>query len=317
MKNKKGFTLIELLAVIVILGILMLIAIPAVTKYIDSSKKETYVKTLNSMVDVVRYGVISGDSKYDMSNASEKNFSLKNIELEKGSNKSPYGDFIDASSYIKVIKNNVNGQYEYKVQARDVGGYCIELTDINALTKDSVVKCDNSVTYETYSIGDEITFAGSNWYVIKNSSSDEDYVTLMSASVRTISSFGDSSSYDSSAVKNILEGYANSTLGSDNLREINGYKIRLITMDELQQNLGYSTSMTASWYEYSQENTPLWVYSYSASNMGYWTMTVDPENTDAMLCVVSNGRLEYCSINSGPREIRPVINLLKSSINTN
>lgn len=33
-KNNKGFTLIELLAVIVILGLLMAIAIPSVTRYI-------------------------------------------------------------------------------------------------------------------------------------------------------------------------------------------------------------------------------------------------------------------------------------------
>jgi prepilin-type N-terminal cleavage/methylation domain-containing protein len=43
--NKKGFTLIELLAVIIILGVLMIIAIPAVTSYIQNSRKSAYIDT--------------------------------------------------------------------------------------------------------------------------------------------------------------------------------------------------------------------------------------------------------------------------------
>jgi prepilin-type N-terminal cleavage/methylation domain-containing protein len=49
-KSKKAFTLIELLAVIVILGLLMAIAIPSVTKYITESRKKTVVSTIGNYI---------------------------------------------------------------------------------------------------------------------------------------------------------------------------------------------------------------------------------------------------------------------------
>jgi type IV pilus assembly protein PilA len=51
--NKKGFTLIELLAVILILGIIALIAIPVVNNIIKEAKRGAFETTANNVVSAV------------------------------------------------------------------------------------------------------------------------------------------------------------------------------------------------------------------------------------------------------------------------
>ena len=52
--SKKGFTLVELLAVIVIMGILMMVAIPSVSRVIENSRKDTFVDISKAYTDSVR-----------------------------------------------------------------------------------------------------------------------------------------------------------------------------------------------------------------------------------------------------------------------
>ena len=57
--SSKGFTLIELLAVITIMGILMLVAIPAVTRTIENSRRDTFADIANEYINAVRNAVLA------------------------------------------------------------------------------------------------------------------------------------------------------------------------------------------------------------------------------------------------------------------
>lgn len=93
-KKKKGFTLIELLAVVIILGILMIIAIPSVTEYISTSRKEAYVTTAMQYINGARNKVNSAEIPlYDLDATYYLPASC--ITLEKGGN-SPFGKLEEA-----------------------------------------------------------------------------------------------------------------------------------------------------------------------------------------------------------------------------
>ena len=110
------------------------------------------------------------------------------------------------------------------------------------------------------------------------------------------------------------------TIGESNLKEVDGYKIRLITVEELTSNLecvsesyGYycTSSQYASWVYQNFEDGSNTVYSY-------WTMTPHTNPNSAYVwSVISSGEVDFGFVHSsyyGGFGVRPVINLLKSSI---
>lgn len=48
--NKKGFTLAEIMGVIILLGVLALVTIPAVEHYIDNSREKSYNSTISQLI---------------------------------------------------------------------------------------------------------------------------------------------------------------------------------------------------------------------------------------------------------------------------
>ena len=108
--KKKGFTLIELLAVIVILGLLSIIAIPKVTSIIKSSKKSSYDISINNLIRALNS--IAVDKK-----ATLTPFDGCRIDFDNGSNTCTdleySGELPDSGSISVDSDGIVNGSVKY------------------------------------------------------------------------------------------------------------------------------------------------------------------------------------------------------------
>lgn len=137
-KNRKNaFTLIELLAVIIILGILMIIAIPSVTRYISDSRKSAYIDTAKQVISAAKNLVNSGKLEMYDTNVT---YYIPNscIRVENGEKaKSPYGEFIDDKTYVVVTYDGKGYDY-YWVSLDDTGTGVKELKSVDELNEDNI-----------------------------------------------------------------------------------------------------------------------------------------------------------------------------------
>ena len=139
MKNKRGFTLIELLAVIVILGVLLAIAIPSVAKYINTSKKSTYISNAQSYAKAARSEALIGTYRLPVNpnEATLISFNRLQTALENGGIKSSYdGNFVEDYSYVVIVNANTaeEPRYVYYIAAADDKGYGIGSVTNNTAT---------------------------------------------------------------------------------------------------------------------------------------------------------------------------------------
>ena len=111
MKKEKGFTLIELLAVIVILAILMVVAVPKILNVIENSRKSAAESSIKLVKDAIKTQVTSGSimgtnftsdesgcytfNFDDQTSGNAKKLQLKNKENITGTIKYCNGKFSD------------------------------------------------------------------------------------------------------------------------------------------------------------------------------------------------------------------------------
>ena len=135
--NQKGFTLIELLAVITIMAILMIVAVPAVARTIDNSKKDTYCNIAGTYISAVRNAFIAeemtctgeGNVYYYAINSAGDNGTL----LQTGG-KSPWGN--EVKGYVKW--ENASGKVTYSILIVDSAGNGIVGTSNAPVAEDAL-----------------------------------------------------------------------------------------------------------------------------------------------------------------------------------
>ena len=322
MKNR-GFTLVELLAVIVILAIIALIAVPIFLGMINNSKKSSDKESVNLYTDTVEKAI----QKKQM---ADPNFQPDKCEIQSDGNL----ECFSGTTSLGTVKVTMKGT---KPTAGTI------LIDEEDITYENIV-LNGKIYYEkevpSIEIGDKITYKDTDWYVIEKPTSSQDYVTLIKETVLTSAELGtyaytkpsymgggladtaifhnNSNEYATSNIKAALESYATTNNMMTDLKEVQmegtNYKIRLITTDELINNLGWTSGLGTS-ATAEGNDVPTWVYSGYGDNLsyvqGYWTMTQDDNDVNN---VSSNGSISHMSVTSGNQGVRPVINLLKSAI---
>ena len=156
--NKKGFTLVELLAVIVIMGILMMVAIPSISRVIENSRKDTFVDIAKSYANAaktlwtadtltcegtVASAVDDGDY-YILINTTESARTMLPVLVDQGG-KSSWGNR-DVNGYVRVhVETVVDGKGEPKRTTTFYVGLSDgthSLTDEGSMTSDNL-KRDN------------------------------------------------------------------------------------------------------------------------------------------------------------------------------
>ena len=325
--KKNAFTLIELIAVLVIMAIIALIATPLVMNIIRKARISADKRSVDA------YG--------------------RSIELAIAGYLLDNGKFPTEVSQLTIEYSGNQVVCETTKINSDSSVYLSGCTVAGRSTGDYTYGKEEVVTYDSYKVGDEVTYNGVDYYVIKDSSASEESVTLLKTeplSVAEVNEYGvghvnryTESSVGTAYDRNGYGGmayYTSETCGyvngsyvetgcttdyaqSEIKHVVDAWKnskapaaseARLLNIDDLENNLQYEWGI----YEVSSEG---WIPSDNTpnwvynSNYGYWTMVQVSDSMIYMWRINQSGYLQYNTLYlEDYGVVRPVIVLPKSAL---
>lgn len=321
---------------------------------IEEIKKYDQSNTYNDSIGMIRYFSDSVCSscffEFDVSN-------IKTVIDSWISNELNSDDFVDVdglkgriltASQYNYFNNDttkkfvVQSDYDYWIDNPHTSNGSIDYKAIRPVIYLKKSLFNNS----NYNIGDIVSYGNDNYYVIEESGADKNYLVLFKQEPLTKKQIleatisygvmpyyksdtcqngdnnsGCSSNYDQSLVKNTLDSWATDKSIMEDLVEVNNYKIRLLTKDELIMRLGYGYHSIITQYSFDvTEDVPLWMYN---RGYNYWTMSSEDDNGLSVYVILNSGIVDLAAqflIDDenkyvyNDNAVRPVINLNKCAL---
>ncbi len=253
-------------------------------KYICNSNQELVGNRCKIEIPAKKLGDINNDNKVDSSDEALLIDYLNNSTIIDNS-------VADVTLDGKVDNSDLNKFRFYLAGIRSIDEYICpnnyELDNNKCIKYENAIKVNN-----TYEVGTAVEYNNSYWFVISN---ENDYVTLLKRDT-----IEDAINYNGFNINNILNSYISDI--TDDLKEIDGSKIRLLNTNDLK-DLGFVDKSNTNYYESTND-----LYYLGYEKKEYWL-------DNGFIMVNYNGdNYAFKATNDTLAYIRPVINVYKSKL---
>ena len=259
-----------------------------INNYMCPDNYELKGNTCKLVVDAYKLGDVNKDNTVDkkdldtMNKYIETNYSFSTDELL----------LTDVNLDGKFNTSDVN-KLKFYLSGMNIDNINDYICKTNyELENNKCIKYEKAIALDSnLDIGSAITYNDSIWYIIDNK---DDYLVLLKTDYIE-------DAVDYSSIDNILNNYISNI--SNDLKEINGSKIRLMNIDDIKK-LGFVDKTNTNYYE-STLKTP---YYIGITNTNYWL------NDNYILTNYEDNNYAYKTDNSSYAYIRPVINVYKDKL---